>query len=180
MPNDRRAAVKGGTYFFTAATFQRRPLLTTDRVRAALRDAIQQVRATSPFTVEAWVLLPDHLHCIWTLPPDDTDFSRRWGMIKRLVSGCCAGDLASSVATTPSRVHRREAAFWQRRYWEHLIRDEDDFHRHVDYIHWNPVKHGLVQRAAQWPYSTFHRFVSDGVYAADWGIADSDHGNFGE
>jgi putative transposase len=172
MSHYRRAKVTGGTYFFTVNTFRRLPVLTEEPVRLALREAIRITRATHPFSIEAWVLLPDHLHCIWTLPEGDADFSVRWSTIKRHVSKTCAAQFGVRELSD-SRVQRRESGLWQRRFWEHLIRDDADFERHADYIHWNPVKHGLVQRACDWPYSTFHRFVQDGAYTNDWGLAPS-------
>lgn len=172
MPNYRRANIAGGTYFFTVNTLRRLPVLTEAPVREALREAIRQTRLTAPFDIDAWVLLPDHLHCIWTLPQGDADFSMRWSRIKRYVSQQC-GDTFGIGNVSASRTMRRESGLWQRRFWEHQIRDEADFARHVEYIHWNPVKHGLVARAVDWPYSTFHRFVRNGVYAPDWGLAES-------
>lgn len=180
MPEYRRADVKGGTYFFTVITYRRQPVLTQPTVRAALREAIDAVRSARPFVVDAWVLLPDHLHCIWTLPPADADYPRRWGMIKRHVSRCCGEFVDLRIERNESRRKRRESTFWQRRYWEHMIRDETDYRRHADYIHWNPVKHGLVQRAIDWPYSTFHRHVRAGTYPASWGMADADGRDYGE
>lgn len=150
MPNYVRARLAGGTYFFTLTTRGRAPVLTDEATRTALREAIRATRARWPFTVEAWVLLPDHLHCLWTLPEGDADFSRRWSTLKRLTTQ----SLGRSI--------------WQPRFWEHLIRDDRDFARHLDYIHWNPVKHGHVQRALDWPYSTFHRYAARGHYPMDW------------
>jgi putative transposase len=143
-------------------------VLTRETTRFALRAAVQSVRRDHPFAVEAWVLLPDHLHCLWRLPEGDAEYSIRWAKIKRDTRhglGLPAGE-----------------ALWQPRYWEHWIRDEDDYARHVDYIHWNPVKHGLVKRAVDWPHSTFHRFVASGRYPRAWGTADADFGDleFGE
>lgn len=170
MSNYRRSRVAGGTYFFTLTTLNRLPVLTEAPVRAALREAILQTRITHPFEIDAWVLLPDHLHCIWTLPHGDADFSIRWSNIKRGVSLQC-GDKFGVPRLTASRTKRRESGLWQRRFWEHQIRDERDFARHADYIHWNPVKHGLVAHAMEWPYSTFHRFVREGAYLPGWGVA---------
>ena len=137
-------------------------------IRNALRTAIETVRSTRPFTIDAWVLLPDHLHCIWTLPEGDADFSTRWMMIKRSVSLACREIYHRADWMTTSKSKHRESTIWQRRFWEHQIRDEDDLVRHVDYIHFNPVKHGNVQRVGDWPYSTFHRYVHDGIYPSDW------------
>lgn len=180
MPEYRRSDVAGGTYFFTLVTHQRKPLLLHPPVCAALREAIEYVRASRPFTVKAWVLLPDHLHCIWTLPAGEADFSKRWGVIKQRVSSRCRAQIVAEGLST-SKQRRHEAGLWQRRYWEHSIRNEDDYRRHMDYIHWNPVKHGLVTQAGEWPYSTFHRHVRGGLYPADWGVAaGADEGSYGE
>ena len=179
MPEYRRSQVAGGTYFFTIVTRRRRPVLTEVHVRSALRAAIQQARTTLPFVIEAWVLMPDHLHCIWTLPPGDMNYPARWAIIKRHVSRAMGSNEA--VLSEGSRQKRGEYGFWQRRFWEHLIRDEEDLRRHLDYIHWNPVKHGCARTMVEWPYSSFHRYVRDGVYAADWGGAGASmEGDFGE
>ena len=179
MSNYRRSNIAGGRYFFTVNSFCRRPILTTELLRDALRTAIQNTRLTHPFEIDAWVLLPDHLHCIWTLPERDANFSIRWSMIKRMVSQACAGDFDVEDLSA-SRTQRNESAIWQRRFWEHQIRDDNDFSRHVDYIHWNPVKHGLVKRVLDWPHSTFHRYVEQSIYAPDWGINAELNGDFGE
>jgi putative transposase len=134
MPNYRQANIAGGTYFFTVNALRRLPVLTETSVRDALRDTIRQTRLTAPFDIAAWVLLPDHLHCIWTLPQGDADFSMRWSKIKRYVSQQC-GDAFGIKEMSPSRVQRHESGLWQRRFWEHQIRDDADFARHVDYIH---------------------------------------------
>lgn len=168
MSRYRRSTTAGATFFFTVATYLRHPILTHPEVRAALRDAIEHVRASLPFTNDAWVLLPDHLHAIWTLPQNDAAYGKRWGMIKSYVSRRCDHLLVPVKTRSASRIKRWEADFWQRRFWEHQIRDDRDFERCVDYIHYNPVKHALVKRVAQWPYSTFHRFVSRGVYPDTW------------
>lgn len=172
MSNYRRASIAGGTYFFTVNAFRRMPVLTEAPVRASLREAIRQARDIHPFDIDAWVLLPDHLHCIWTLPEGDADFSIRWAKIKRHVSRECGAEFGLHNLSE-SRNKRREAGLWQRRFWEHQIRDDMDFARHVDYIHWNPVKHGLVGRACEWSYSTFHRYVREGVYPHNWGLSEA-------
>ena len=166
MPHYRRA-LTGTTYFFTVVTHQRRPILCDAPVRIALRHAIERVRLRLPFATDAMVLMPDHLHCIWTLPEGDTDFSSRWSQIKHHVSYVCKELYPMTLSA--SRKRRNGGAFWQRRFWEHQIRNEFDMERHVDDIHFNPVKHGLVTAASAWPYSTFGRFVREGVYATDWG-----------
>jgi putative transposase len=161
-----RRAHTGTTFFFTVVSYHRRPILCDPMIRTALRHALHAVRALRPFTIDAWVLLPDHIHCIWTLPADDTDFSQRWSQIKHRVSYAC-GD-AYRMRPSVSGLKRGEATIWQRRFWEHQIRDDLDMQRHMDYVHFNPVKHGHVERAAAWPYSTFGRWVKAGLYAADW------------
>jgi putative transposase len=113
--------------------------------------------------------MPDHLHCIWTLPTGDSDYSARWSLIKRSVARFSADVTLDPALRNPSHRKRRESTIWQRRFWEHLIRDDVDFARHLDYIHYNPVKHGHVTRATDWPYSTIHRYVREGVYPIDWG-----------
>ena len=169
MSRYRRSLTTGATFFFTVNSYRRRPILSHAEVRKALRDAVEQVRVTLPCSIDAWVLLPDHLHAIWTLPQDDAAFGKRWGMIKAHVSKKCAHLIDTRATRSASRVNRRENDFWQRRFWEHQLRDERDYERHVDYIHYNPVKHGLVDQVAEWPYSTFHQYVKRGVYANTWG-----------
>jgi putative transposase len=169
MPNYRRAR-EGSTYFFTAVTHQRRPILCEPRARAALRAAILETRAAHPLVIEAWVLLADHLHCLWSIPDGDTDDSIRWALIKRgFTKRVTAGTNVPRVSTSPER--HRESAIWQRRFWEHQVRDERDFAAHCDYVHYNPVKHGLVAAPKDWPGSIFHRFVQQGSYPQDRGSA---------
>ena len=183
MPQYRRNYVEGGTYFFTVVTYGRRPLLTNGHVRAALREGIQEVRQSLPFSIEAWVLLPDHLHTIWTLPENDDNFASRWAIIKRSVSKCCGSFGGIERSISESHGKRGEKHIWQRRFWDHFIRDELDLQRHLDYLHWNPVKHGYVGRVIDWPHSTFQRFVKLGLYPADWGGVNEDEMakiNFGE
>ena len=157
----RRFYQPGSRYFFTVVTEGRQPVLIDhiERLRAAFRLGISR----RPFAVEAIVVLPDHLHTIWRLPEGDADFSTRWMIIKRQFS---AGLAASPVS--PSQCAKREKGIWQRRFWEHCLRDEDDWQRHVDYIHYNPVKHGYVTRAGDWPYGSFRRTIAEGGYPADW------------
>ncbi|WP_348946411.1 transposase [Chitinibacter sp. FCG-7] len=164
----RRSNVAGGSYFFTVVTERRQRILTDDVFRLALREAIHQVRRERPFQIEAWVLLPDHLHTIWTLPVGDADFATRWRLIKSAVTRSVGEHYFRSTWQTRRREHKRCGTIWQHRYWEHLLKDEDDFRHHVDYVHFNPVKHGLVARACDWPYSTFHRLVAQGVYPEGW------------
>lgn len=176
MSDYRRAQDAGACYFFTLVTHQRQPLLTQPRLREALRLAIVQVRQRYPFNICGWVLLPDHLHCLWQLPEEDADYGLRWSMIKRLTSQAFVCDGGISL----SRRLRRESGLWQRRFWEHRIRDEADYRRHMDYLHWNPMRHGLVERVGDWPWSSYHRLVREGVYPADWGGAADDMDAFGE
>jgi putative transposase len=169
MPNYRRVR-DARTYFFTVVTWQRQPILCLDLSRRILRELVDALRATRPFDVDAWVLLPDHLHCIWTLPEGDPHYSARWGWIKKELTRRIA-DRGDILAPSASRRRHREGGVWQRRFWEHRIRDETDFVTQCDYIHYNPVKHGLVSAPRDWPYSTFHRFARAGRYPADWGAA---------
>jgi putative transposase len=178
MPNYRRSRIGGATYFFTVVTYRRQSLLTRPDVMDALREAFSLVQHAHPFEVDAVVILPDHLHALWTLPAGDEDFSLRWAKIKRHVSKA-AGHL-SAYSATPSMQARRETGFWQRRFWEHLIRDDADYARHMDYIHFNPVRHGLVLKTADWPHSSFARCVERGLYPADWGTDENIEGEFGE
>ncbi|MDX1514862.1 MAG: transposase [Gammaproteobacteria bacterium] len=170
MTEYRRAKTPGGTYFFTVCTRNRSQILTRDLVWQSLTEAFNSVRRKWPFYLNAWVVLPDHLHCLWTLPEGDSDFSKRWSMIKRIVTQRCE---ASSDFSLVSKNSRREGKIWQRRFWEHLVRSDDDYRLHLDYIHWNPVKHGYVNSAIAWRYSSFSRFVTRGIYDPDWGVAES-------
>jgi putative transposase len=158
MPRYRRVFVKGGRYFFTVVTEQRQPILTDEFVRNALREAINNVRTKYPFTINAWVLLPDHLHTIWTLPENDADFAIRWRLIKSQVTRVCGELYKNPEFLTERRLNKNYSTFWQHRYWEHLITDEQDYLNHVEYIHQNPVKHGYVTDAKEWQYSTIHKF----------------------
>ncbi|MCW5604803.1 MAG: transposase [Burkholderiales bacterium] len=176
MPNYRRAKVAGGTYFFTVTLADRKSDLLIKEI-GRLRRAYADVVKRLPFETVAICVLPDHLHAIWSLPVGDDDFAKRWSLIK---SGFSRGQ--SSVSRSVSQIVKREKGIWQRRYWEHLIRDEIDLVRHVDYIHLNPVKHGLVSAVAQWPHSSFHRYVKRGDLPADWGgdVGDTPSTKFGE
>ena len=164
----RRAWLPGGTWFFTVNLAERRGnRLFVERIDL-LRSAFRGVWLRRPFRVEAIVILPDHLHCIWTLPPGDTDFSSRWNSIK----GQFSRGIGKGKRISQSRCKRGERGIWQRRYWEHLIRDDEDFNRHVDYVHWNPVKHAWATRVADWPHSSFHDYVRCGLYPRNWGGKD--------
>jgi putative transposase len=163
MSNYRRAYRPGATWFFTVVTARRQPLLATTDAIHALRQSVAAVRRRLPFTIDAWVVLPDHMHAIWTLPEDDADFSQRWGRIKTGFTQHCG--LAHRSG------HKLGSGLWQPRFWEHLIRGDTDFATHMDYLHYNPVKHGWVDRVSDWPYSSFHRWMRRGVYTPDWGHA---------
>ena len=176
MSNYRRARVPGATYFFTVNLRDRRSDLLVREIDL-LRATVRATQQRYPFHIDAWVVLPEHMHCLWTLPPGDADFARRWKVIKFAF----ARRLPREELITASQASRGERGIWQRRYWEHLIRDEQDYQRHFDYIHFNPLKHGYVQQLADWPYSSFHRAVAMGLYPQDWcGAALMELGGFGE
>ncbi len=174
MSNYRRSRVPGGTWFFTVTLADRESRLLIEQV-ALLRHAYGLTRRTHPFQTLAICVLPDHLHAIWTLPNGDADFAGRWSLLKSTFS--------RQLPATPrnaSQIRKREKGIWQRRYWEHQIRDETDLQRHVDYIHYNPVKHGLVKQVADWPYSSFSRYVEEGLLTQDWAGNAGLGGSFGE
>ena len=171
MPNYRRPYVPGATFFFTVVTNERRTFLTDPISRHCLRQAFVEVRRDWPFTIVAIVLLPDHLHTLWTQPENDGDYSVRWRRIKEHYPESYLSQGGKEGYRSPSRVRRKERGVWQRRFWDHLIRDETDLERHFDYTHYNPVKHGYVTSPADWPYSSFHRYVQAGFYAPSWGSA---------
>jgi putative transposase len=163
MSTYRRKFIAGGTYFFTVNLLDRSSDLLVTRIDA-LRDAVATARGHRPFDIDAWVVLPDHMHCIWTLPTGDENYPARWWDIK----GRFSKALPPGERRSRSRSGRGERGIWQRRYWEHTIRDERDFAAHMDYVHFNPVKHGYVEHPAEWLYSTFQRCVAGGLYPADW------------
>ena len=172
----RRTAQPGGTWFFTVNCANRTTNACLIENILHLRQAFKVVMSRHPFVLDAIVILPDHLHCLWTLPQGDTDYITRWRLIK--------SNFSRSIPQTELRnrtnVKRGERGIWQRRYWEHLIRNNEDYQRHVDYIHWNPVKHGHVQKVADWPWSSFRKFVAQGVYSPDWAYQKAFSGTFGE
>ncbi len=173
----RRAFIPGGSFFFTLVTEQRRLFFLDGKNVDTLREAFRNVKTKRPFDIEAIVIMPDHLHCIWILLPDDGDFSTRWRLVKTWFTKHCRAGLRTPP--NKARQHKREQAIWQRRYWEHALRDENDFTRYVEYIHYNPVKHGYVGAPREWPYSSFHRYVDAGIYPADWGACDMNFEGFG-
>lgn len=168
MPNYVRWRELGASYFFTVVTYRRRRLFDHETARALLRRALVEVRRRLPFDMYACVLLPDHLHCLWTLPEADDDFPARWSMVKRLFTKAYLSEGGTSLPVTDSRAAHRELGVWQQRYWEHRIRDEQDWHRHRDYIHLNPVKHALADEPRDWPWSSFHRHVRLGWLDPNW------------
>jgi putative transposase len=175
MVRYRRNIVPGGTFFFTVTLADRRSSVLVEHI-SALRSAFRIARHERPFSIDAIVILPDHLHVIMTLPPDDANFSGRWRRIKGHFSTQL---IAAGVA---SRRHSNgELSLWQRRFWEHTIRDDGDFARHVDYIHFNPIKHSLVSRVRDWPHSSFHAYVRQGLLPEDWaGDAGGRGAGYGE
>ena len=156
MPNYRRFH-HGPTWFFTVVTHNRRALFDDPAARDCLSQALRDCRERFPFTVDAMVLLPDHLHAVWTLPDTDLDYSRRWSIIKR------------RFTQTYRLAGQHKAPYWQVRFWAHCVMGEEDYRHHVDYVHINPMKHGLVEAVEDWPWSSFHRYVCAGVYPQDWG-----------
>jgi putative transposase len=182
MSNYRRADAPGACYFFTVVTFRRRNILTNNDCRGWLRDAVMKTRKNHPFSIDAWVLLPNHLHCMLTLPESDNNFSVRWNDIKKRFTTAAKDTLHKPEWVNASKQKHRESTIWQRRFWEHQIRDDNDYQRHMDYIHYNPVKHGLVKQVRDWPYSTFHRYVNQGVYPENWGgsVSLKDTTDYGE
>ncbi|MFP6848450.1 MAG: transposase [Pseudomonas sp.] len=175
MSNYRRHWLPGGTYFFTVTLANRQSTLLVDAI-STLRQAYADAGRRHPFETVAICVLPDHLHAIWTLPDGDSDYSQRWALIKSGFSRT----LPAATTISVSKSRKREKGIWQRRFWEHCIRDDADLERHVDYIHHNPVKHGLVKQAMDWPYSSFHRDVQRGVLPLAWGGKDEREGDFGE
>ena len=162
-----RARVEGGTYFFTVNLAERHDnTLLVDGIDA-LKAAFRRTRQDHPFAMPAYVVLPEHLHCLWQLPPGDDDFPTRWRLIKSRFSR----SLAKSERRSPSRLRNSERGIWQRRYWEQLVRDPDHFQRCLDYIHYNPIKHGHAARALDWPHSSFGYWAAKGVYPMDWAAA---------
>jgi putative transposase len=168
----RRDDTEGATYFFTVVTHRRRPWFAERARIDTLRSAFAAERKRRPFNVDAIVILPDHIHSIWTLPEGDADFSIRWRNIKSAFTAHIQPE--QRPAPSASRRRQSEQGIWQRRFWEHRIRDDADFARHVDYIHYNPVKHGYARVPVDWPYSSIHRYLRAGILPSDWGCGDID------
>jgi len=158
MPNYRRQYF-GTAWFFTVVTSKRRPLFADQAARFCLREAIEDCQKRYPFVVDGWVLLPDHIHCIWHIENADPNFSRRWAIIKSQFTKVFRGQ------------GDQEPPFWQKRFWEHCIRDDRDYENHLNYIHFNPVKHGYVASPKDWKWTSFHSHVEEGLYPLDWGAS---------
>ncbi len=169
MPQYRRARVAGGTYFFTLVCQDRAPIFRAEWTVRLLGEILRQARQRWPFETIGIVLLPDHLHAIWSLPRGDFDYSRRWAWIKKEFSQAYLTHGGVSQEVTSSRRRNRRVGVWQRRFWEHTIQEEDELEAYLDYIHWNPVKHGYTAAPVEWPYSSFHRWMKAGLYDANWG-----------
>jgi len=163
----RRAFVQGGSYFFTVVTRQRRCLFADSANVMLLRQAVRAVMQDRPFKIDAIVVLPDHVHCIWSLPSGDADYATRWRLIKTWFTKHLLP--YKDIGPNESRIKKCQQTPWQHRYWEHLLRDEEDYKSHVDYIHYNPVRHGYVSRPVDWPHSSLRRYVKQGILPADWG-----------
>ena len=162
MSEYRRLYQPGGSYFFTVVTHQRIKILSLPEHISRLKSSFAKVMEKHPYTMEAFVILPDHIHCLWRMPPSDSNYSIRW----RLIKGYFSNGFNDPVNK------RGEKEIWQRRFWEHLLRDDEDWRRHMDYIHYNPVKHGYVENPGDWPHSSFRQAVKDGLYAPDWGTEE--------
>jgi putative transposase len=176
VANYRRNFIEGGSFFFTVNLTDRRSHLLIERIDL-LRQSFRYTQSRHPFTIDAVVVLPDHLHAIWTLPSGDADYAVRWRLIKSMFSR----GVERVEERSESRRLKGERGIWQRRYWEHTLRDEDDVGRHCDYIHYNPVKHRYVQSVENWPFSSFRKFVRSGLYPVDWaGVIGAGQSDFGE
>jgi putative transposase len=169
MPDYRRYFVEGGTYFFTLVTANRSLLFRDSKARQLLGQVMRETQRDLPFNTVAIVLLPDHLHALWTLPNGDAAYPRRWQAIKARFTALWLGSGGDEAEVSPAYRRQRRRGVWQPRFIEHTIRDESDLHDHVDYIHYNPVKHGYVSAPKDWPWSSFHRYVASGEYADNWG-----------
>ncbi|MHC1740368.1 MAG: transposase [Anaerolineaceae bacterium] len=168
MPQYKRFLIDGGIYFFTVVTYKHLPILMTDTARRLLHQAWMDTQRRFPFETIAICLLPDHVHFIWQLPEGDANYSIRWREIKRRFTRGYLREIGPGEPRNGSHQKHHEAAIWQRRFWEHTILDEEDFENHLDYIHYNPIKHGYVTRSADWEWSSFRRYVNDGIYDLDW------------
>ncbi|MBR9801141.1 transposase [bacterium] len=173
MPNYRRARVPGACYFFTVVTYRRSSVFESRDAQSLLGNVIRECRERWPFVVNAMVLLPDHLHAMWTLPRGDDRYSARWGYIKKQFTSRYLAETGVEQGVSAAEQKERRRGVWQPRFWEHTIQSESDFERHFDYLHYNPVKHQYVQCPHEWSASSFHRWVNAGVYSRDWGCQQS-------
>jgi len=183
MPEYRRVKLKGATYFFTLVTYERQRIFSSPESISILTDSINRIKTYHPFIIRAYCILPDHIHFIWSLPKNDNDYSKHISQIKRRFTNEYSKRFELSIMKSESRKERKESTLWQRRFWEHWIRNENDLNRHIDYIHYNPVKHGLVNRVKDWKHSSFYEFVDMGCYDSDWGEnyqIDQEKFQFGE
>jgi putative transposase len=178
MPKFKRAHIPGGTFFFTVVTYNRRPLFQHSLAQQLLGDAIRECQQNWPFEINAIVLLPDHLHAIWTLPEGDDRFSARWSLIKKGFTNRFRGVRGKEATITVAQQREGRAGYWQPRFWEHTLEDEKDFEKHFDYIHFNPVKHGYVKCPQDWGPSSFHRWVRQEVYDENWACGESPQWDF--
>jgi putative transposase len=169
MPNFRRVRIKGGTYFFTLVTNQRKCLFLLDRANDLFLEALQYVRSHHHFSILAYCILPDHIHMLWKMPINDADYSLRIGEIKKRFSKNYIIEFGNPHTLSSTQQKRGETGIWQKRFWEHYIRNEEDLNRHIDYIHYNPIKHGLVNQIKDWSASSFFDYVNQGYYDSDWG-----------
>lgn len=172
MPDYRRFRSAGGTFFFTVKTERNAPIFGDPQNVRLLGQVLREMKARWPFQMNALVLLPDHLHAIWSLRASDFDYSIRWAWLKKEFTRRYLDAGGNEQRTSMSRQQNRRRGVWQRRFWEHTILNDGDFDAHFDYVHWNPVKHGYVKTPAEWPHSTFHRWVNAGVYDASWGCGE--------
>jgi len=170
MSDYRRYYIPGGRYFFTVVTEKRMPIFVNDTARDCLRTVFRYCLQTHPFQINAMVMLPDHIHAIWTLPIDDYDYSKRWGIIKKHFTQAWLVSGGYENPTSDSKRKNRRRGIWQKRFWEHTLRNQEDYDRHFDYIHYNPIKHGIVKNLLDYPYSTFHRWLRQGIYPENWGM----------
>ena len=169
MPNYRRVKIEGGTYFFTLVTNHRKQIFLLDEANDLFLEALNHVRNLHPFNLVAYCILPEHIHLLWELPDGDNNYSLRISEIKKRFSKHFIGKYGNPNFSTSSQRKRGETGIWQRRFWEHYIRDEEDLNRHIDYIHYNPVKHGLVDQVKDWPASSFFDYVEQEIYDKTWG-----------
>ncbi|HUT13916.1 MAG TPA: transposase [Thermoguttaceae bacterium] len=179
MPDFRRYFVRGGTYFFTVVSAGRAPLFQSGQARTLLGQVMREQREQAPFETLAIVLMPDHLHALWTLPEGDDDYPNRWKAIKAKFTSRWLEAGGGEQPVSDGYRHQRRRGIWQPRFFEHTIRDEEDLHNHADYIHYNPVKHGWVRCPKHWAWSSFHRFAARGHYPENWGCLDQPPPDFG-